>query len=74
MLDVKEAVRTLKQLRCNNHFTITDIYDYHACLNAVEEALCDNNCVIVDLSAFNTDSPEECYKAIQAVNKQETYF
>lgn len=74
MFDVKEAVRVLRQLRCNNHFETKDVYEYHTCLNVIEDALCDKDYVMIDLSSFNTDSPEECYNAIKAANNRETYF
>ena len=65
MFDVNEAVRTLRLLRCKNHYTNNEILQYHTCLNIIEESLCEENCVIVDLNNINSDSPEDCYKAIQ---------
>lgn len=65
MFDINEAVRELKQLRCKGHYTDDEILTYHTCLNVIEESLCENNCVVVDLSTFDSDSPEECYKIIQ---------
>lgn len=65
MFDLKEAIVVLRQLRCQNHFTNNEIFEYHTCLNIIEDALCDKDCVIIDPSSFNTNSPEECYTAIQ---------
>ncbi len=47
MFDVNEAVKTLRLLRCKNHFTNNEILQYHKCLNIIEEALCDGNYEIV---------------------------
>lgn len=47
MLDVNEAVRVLKQLRCKDHYTNNEILEYHTCLNIIEEAVCEKGYVIV---------------------------
>jgi hypothetical protein len=65
MLSASEAVRELKLLRCKSKYNNNEIFDYHKYLNIIEEALCNENCIIVDLGSFNSDSVEECYAAIQ---------
>lgn len=65
MLDVNEAVKTLRLLRCKNHYTNNEILQYHKCLNVIEESLCEESCVIVNLDGVNINSPEECCKAVQ---------
>ena len=64
-MNLKEAITTLKLLRCKKHYNNNEVLEYHTCLNIIEDYLCENDCVILDLSTFNNDSPEECYKAIQ---------
>ena len=65
MFTVHEAVRELKLLWCKNHYTNNDVLEYHTCLNVIEEALVEEKCVILDLESFNSDSPDECFRAIQ---------
>lgn len=65
MLDVKEAVETLRLLRCKDHYTNNEVLEYHTCLNIIEESLCERDCVIVDLSSFDNNNPEECCEAIR---------
>ena len=65
MMDIHEALKELKLLRCKRSFTNNEIYTYHTCLNIIEEELCEGEYNIIDLKSFDTNSPEECYKAIQ---------
>ena len=65
MFDVNEAVKTLRLLRCKNHFSNNEVLEYHMCLNIIEESLCDKDCVIVDLSTFDNNNPQECCDAIR---------
>lgn len=63
-MDLNEALKTLKLLRCKRHYNNNEVLEYHTCLNIIEDYLCENNCVILDLSTFDSNSPEECYKVI----------
>ena len=65
-----EAVKELKLLRCKKSYNNNEILDYHTCLNIIEEELCNGDCVMIDLSTFDTSSPDECYKAIQNAMKR----
>lgn len=47
MFDLKEAIVVLRQLRCQNHFTNNEIFEYHTCLNIIEDALCDNRSIFI---------------------------
>ena len=69
MFDVHEAVKELQMLRCKKRYTQNEVMNYHKCLNLLEEELCNGDCVIVDLDYFDSTSPEECYKAIQAAKQ-----
>ena len=64
------AVKELKLLRCKKSYNNNEILDYHTCLNIIEEELCNGDSVIIDLSTFDTESPDECYRAIQNAKKR----
>ena len=65
-----EAVKELKLLRCKKSYNNNEILDYHTCLNIIEEELCNGDSVIIDLSTFDTESPDECYRVIQNAKKR----
>ena len=69
MLDLNEAIRSLRLLWCKDHYTDNEIYEYHTCLNMIEEALCDKGYIMIDPSTFNSESPEQCMEAVQKAIK-----